>query len=608
MLDNAEHLIESAPFVAALAAAAPRVQIVVTSRVRLRVSTEHEVIVQPLDVADPQAPLEQLRASGAIQLFGERALAADRGFALSEETAPLVAELCLRLDGLPLAIELAASRLRMLSIGALLDRLDRRLPLLTGGYRDLPQRQQSMRNTIAWSYDLLQESEQRLLRWLSVFAGGCSLSAAEALGRELGLTESETLEAVSTLVDNALVQRSPELEGELRFQLFETMREFALEQLESTQELDDARFFHATHFLAFAELGAAQLDEPINAPWVMAIFAERHNLVPAFDVLCRPGTAELALRFAAAMGPYWWLRGPFTEGSPRLLRAIALAPAEPSVVEMHARYWACFLLADALDLSTALDMAHAGRARAEQIGSAREHALALHALAWVEEHCEHWDAVRTLLNEELPQWIALDNAFMQAGCLSLLGGIEYADGNLAAAERCEQRAGALFEDIGQPRWAAATYWYQGMIAAAAGRPERAVEQYDRCLRIWLHEEDSLRRFKPLVGLADVAASVGEFERAARLTGASDELRRTVGVALMPTDTSAYERATAAARAALGEERYIALTEAGARLSPADWLAESSAILAIARRFSRNANQFRLPRHWVSARQSRARVR
>ncbi len=501
---------------------------------------------------------------------------------LSEQTAPLVAELCQRLDGLPLAIELAASRLRMLSVDALLDRLDRRLPLLTGGYRDLPQRQQSMRDTIAWSYDLLPPSEQQVFRWLAVFAGGCSLSSAEALGRELGLSEPETLNVVANLVDNALVQRVSVPDGEPRFHLFETMREFGLEQLEASGERDDARSFHAIHFLAFAELSAPRPDEPVDDPWLAAAFPERHNLVTAFDVLCRPGTAELALRFAAAMGSYWWAMGPYAEASPRLLRALSLVPTEPTMSEVHARYWTCFLLADALDLSIALDMAHAGRARAEQIGTAREQAIAVHALAWVEEHCEHWDVHRVLLGEALARWTELDNAFMQAMCVMLLGGIEYAEGNLASAERRERRAGALFEDIGQPSWAAATYWYLGMIAAAGGHPDRAAEQYERCLRIWLQHQNRLRRFKPLVGLADVAASVGEMERAARLIGASDAFLRGLGMELMPTDTPAYARATAAARAALGAERFAALTEAGARLGPDGWLAESREIFLAAR--------------------------
>lgn len=577
VLDNAEHIIDTAPFVAALAAAAARVQIVVTSRVRLRVSTEREVVVHPLEVADPRAPIERLRANGAIQLFTERARLADRGFALSAQTAPLVAELCQRLDGLPLAIELAASRLRMLSIGALVDRLDPRLPLLTGGYRDLPQRQQSMRETIAWSYDLLQTSEQQVFRWLAVFSGGCSLSAAEALGRVLGLSPSETLDAITALVDNALVQRVSTENGAPRFHLFETMREFGLEQLLASGELDDARHAHATHFLAFAELGATQPDEPIDDAWLAAAFAERHNLLAAFDALCQPETAELALRFAAAMGPYWWSAGPYAEGRPRLLRAIALAPVEPSATELHARYWTCLLLADAMDLSTALEVALDGRTRAKQIGSLREIAIAQHALAWVEEHCEHWDRVRTLLDQELPQWIELDNVFMQATCTMLLGGVEYATGNLASAERFEQQAGALYMGIGQPTWAAATYWYQAMIAADSGQPHRAAAQYDQCLRIWLTERDALRRYKPLVGLADVAASVGEMGHAARLIGASDAFLHGLGMELMPTDLPAYERATMAARASLGAEQFSALTEAGARLTPDGWLAESSAV-------------------------------
>jgi tetratricopeptide (TPR) repeat protein len=470
----------------------------------------------------------------------------------------------------------------MLSIGALLDRLDHRLPLLTGGYRDLPQRQQSMRDTIAWSYDLLQPSEQHLLRWLAVFPGGCSLSSTEALGRALGLTETETLDAVAALFDNALVQRVAGLDGEPRFQLFETMREFGLEQLTATQELSDARFFHATHFLAFAELGAPPPDKPIHNPWLTSAFAERHNLVPAFDRLCRSETAELALRFAAAMGPYWWYMGPFAEGRPRLLRAIALAAAEPTVTEVHARWWTCFLLADAMDLSTALEIAHAGRARAAQIGSARERAIALQALAWVEEHYEHWDVVRMLLDEALQEWIELDNVFMQAMCTMLLGGVEFAKGNLASAERLERGAGELYSDIDEPGWAAGTYWYQGRIATAAGQFGRAAEHFDRCLRIWLRERDFVRWFKPLVGLANVAASIGEMERAARLIGAIDEMLRSQSMGLTPTDTPAYERATTTVCRTIGPERLAALAQAGAYLDADGWLAESSAVVDAAR--------------------------
>ena len=312
VIDNLEQVIEAAPFIAQLNRACPHLTLLVTSRVRLRVSREREVAVPPLSLADPDASLQQLRASDAIQLFAERAQRVDPLFELSDDNVAMVSMICRRLDGLPLAIELAASRLRVLPVPALLERLDQPLPLLTRGDRDRHPRQQSMWNTIAWSYDLLQPDEQRLLQWMSVFPGGLSLESAEALGHAFSSDPVDFLEAVTTLVDYGLAARSGLSRDQPRFHLFATIREFGQEQLARAGEVETARRFHAEHFLAFASQDAPRPDEPIPIEWVARLATEHPNLIAAFDYLCVPETAEQSLQFAAAMGPYWHTRGPFS--------------------------------------------------------------------------------------------------------------------------------------------------------------------------------------------------------------------------------------------------------------------------------------------------------
>ena len=253
ILDNFEQIIDAAPLVAQLAAGCPNSVILVTSRVRLRLSNERELALSPLTLAKVTDPLDRLQANEANLLFVERARRVDPHFTLSDQNAVAVTEICRGLDGLPLAIELAASRMRMLPVPALLERLDRRLPLLTGGNRDRPAHQQSMRATIAWSYDLLQPDEQRFLRWMSVFVGGLSLESVEALGQTIGLDSIDSLEAVTTLVENGLATSTRSSGMNPRFQMFETIREFGVEQLVQGGELDAARLFHADALSCFRE-------------------------------------------------------------------------------------------------------------------------------------------------------------------------------------------------------------------------------------------------------------------------------------------------------------------------------------------------------------------
>jgi non-specific serine/threonine protein kinase len=331
LVDNCEHLLEGMVLLSELLTAAPGLTIVATSRSPLNLHDEHELLVPPLALPDSSATLspEQLLTYGAIELFVQRVTALQPLFQLTPDNASDVVESCRRLDGLPLALELAAARLRRLPPGAMLARLERRLPLLVGGPRDLPARQQTPRATIAWSYNLLTSAEQRLFCQLAVFTGGCALEAAEAIRDDLGGPEDDVLGGIDSLVEKSLLQRQGG-PGEPRFFMLETIREYALEQLEAADELELAQRRHAEYFLALAERAEPALMTSAELEWLNRLDAEHDNLravlrwaqltaesdpspnqpdrAPAADV------SLLGMRLIGALRNFWLLRGHWYEG------------------------------------------------------------------------------------------------------------------------------------------------------------------------------------------------------------------------------------------------------------------------------------------------------
>ncbi|MCA9860498.1 MAG: helix-turn-helix domain-containing protein [Thermomicrobiales bacterium] len=583
VLDNVEHVVDAASFIAMLAAGAPRTQVLVTSRVRLRVSAEYEFPVQPLHVAERRAPLEQMRASSAIQLFAERARTADPDFVLSEQNLPVVAELCQRLDGLPLAIELAASRLRVLSVPGLLERLDRRLPLLTGGDRDRHPRQHSMRETIAWSYDLLSLEEQRFLRWMSVFAGGLSLGSAEALGHALGLDPDRSLDTVTALVESGLVTRSTPSHAEGRFHLFETIREFGLEQLSASDELDAARMAHTLHFLEFACAGAPRPYDPIPVAWVGRLATEYPNLLAAFDFLCIPETAEQSLQFAAAMGPYWHTRGPFSDWQPHLSRALDLASPEPTVLKVHVLFWMSLIQGTSPNLSEALATASRCVDMANEVGTTSDRAAAIQIMAWVQDCRQQLEIARELREQAMALWTTVGNSYMHAMCLFLNAGAAFALGDLDRAQREAEQAGATFRALGDIDWGAGAAWLQGLLAVAAGRLDLGAAYYEQSIRTWLQSESASRWYRPLIGLADIATAIEQYATAARLLGAADEMLIVGEREPTSFDQPGYARAEAWCREALGDAGFEEYRRAGRAMTPDAWLVEAEAIAGQAAR-------------------------
>ena len=330
LLDNFEQVTMAAPLVAELLTAAAGLVVVVTSRTVLRLSGEHEFQVAPLPTPPAGTAdglqLADLRQYASVRLFAERAHAAAPGFELTSENAEAVAEICRRLDGLPLAIELAAARVRLLPPQAIADRLDDRMSLLTGGARDLPERQRTLKNTLDWSFRLLSPAGQALLSRLGVFPGTFDLEAAEAVGDAHGSAPAgqdqaeEIIDTLGTLVDASLI-RDAQRAGQPRFSLLETIRDYARERLHESGQWKEAHDRHAAHFLELAESARAGLDGPDQVTWLDRLEAEHDNLGAAISWLLDQDQPGPALQLGAMTWQYWWLRG-HTEESARYSEVI----------------------------------------------------------------------------------------------------------------------------------------------------------------------------------------------------------------------------------------------------------------------------------------------
>jgi predicted ATPase/class 3 adenylate cyclase len=325
VLDNFEHVDEAAPQVGELLARAPRISVLATSRSPLRVYGEREYPVPPLGLPDPRhlPDLEQFTQFESVALFIERAVAVRPDFRVESANAPAVAEICVRLDGLPLAIELAAARVRVLSPQAILDRLSDQLGLLSGGARDLPARQQTLRGAIAWSHDLLEGEDKRAFACLSVFAGGGTLDQIEGVCFEAP-ERGRALDVVSSLVDKSLLREESPSGGEPRFRMLETIRQFAAEQLAATGEVETYRDRHAASVLAFVERGASEVMGPDGGSWLDRYELERDNIRAAMAWALESGATEHALRLLAACWRYWQMRGYLEEARGTAERVMAL--------------------------------------------------------------------------------------------------------------------------------------------------------------------------------------------------------------------------------------------------------------------------------------------
>jgi predicted ATPase/DNA-binding NarL/FixJ family response regulator len=568
VLDNFEQVVEAAPLVADLLGECTCLKVLLTSRTRLRISGEREHAVPPLELPAPAAAtvVQDVAKSGAVQLFVERAQAVQEDFALTPENAPVVAEICRRLDGLPLAIELAAVRVKVLSPSALLERLDHRLPLLSGGGRDLPARQQTMRAAIAWSYDLLTPNEQTLFRRLAVFAAGCTLAAVDDVTggpTELGI---DPLDGVSSLLDKSLLRRDDGPAGELRLTMLETVREFAREQLAASGEERAIRERHAAWCLALAEATSFDLEAGrAEALWYARLDPELDNVRAALVWFDEAGEYVCLLRLLAALREYWCSRPHHAEVRGWLEPALRAAPDAPVEVCAGAHqlgvYMAAFLgdpLASVAHADEALALAHQ---LGDPLSLGRAH-LAVGA-AWAFAG----DLTRgvTSLVESLPLLREAGATAMVAEALGELGDAHNLTGDAAGAVALLDEALELFCQIGYPWGIAMTLGQRAHAARLLGDPALAARLFAESIAA--AEEIGVARIimGAVAGLAGVALARGQPERAIRLLGAVEAARETSGVGRISHAPYA-ERIAADARARVGESAFAAAWKQGQAVS------------------------------------------
>jgi predicted ATPase/class 3 adenylate cyclase len=579
LLDNFEQVVTAAPEVAELLAACPRLKALVTSRQVLHLRGEHEYPVPPLELPEGPADEATLSRCAATALFIERALAVRPDFALTEDAAHAVAEICRRLDGLPLAIELAAARVKLLSPQTTLARLSSRLSLLTDGPRDLPARQQTLRGTIGWSYDLLAPAEQHLFRRLAVFAGGWMLEAAEAVCSAVDGLDTEVLEGLGALVDQSLVRRHDVgTQREPRFSMLETIHEYGLEQLATSGEAEALRRAHAAYYLALAEEAAPNLTGPQQGVWLDRLEREHDNLRAALAWARDRGEAALGLRLAAALWRFWYTHGYLSEGRAWLEDMLALPAGGESQAEgpvrARALYGAATLASTQDDFDRAAALWEASLALSRELDDKAIMASALNALGLAA--LQEGDAQRAapLVAESLAVSRAIGDPWAIARALLSLAQTAYVQGEYSRAEALFEECLALMRQAGSTSHSAVALLYLGHAARAQGNFRRATALYQEGLALSQGLGDKLRVLRELEGLATAVAAEGRAERATRLLGTASSLRDLLGSARHPMDRAAVEAALEAVRAALGEEAFAAAWAAGRALALDDAIIEA----------------------------------
>jgi predicted ATPase len=592
LLDNFEHLVEAAPTVAELLAMDSNLKILVTSRAALRVYGEHEFPVPALALPDARSlpPIDVLSQYAAVALFVERAIAAKPDFELTPDNASAVAEICSRLDGLPLAIELAAARVKVLSPASLRTRLESRLQLLTGGARDLPLRQQTLRAAIDWSYDLLNAAEQKLFRRLSVFVGGCTLEGVEAVCDTRGDLGLDLLDGMASMVDKSLMQQVEPVKGESRFVMLHTIREYALEKLVASGEQAASKRAHAAYFLVLAEEEATE-ESSTEGGWLERFTIEHDNFRAALEWLTETGDVDWGLRLGAALFRFWEAGEYLTEGRDRLDKLLKFAGAAGATKAGARAFFGAGVLAEVQgDYASADGLHRQSLEIARQLHDQRGVAVSLNALAVVSRGRGEIAVARSLFEESLGLWRELGdrqavarslsnlaNVFklqgdhdrarsLYAECLSIFQGlgdrtgvawsINYQgdvardQGDSAAARTLYEQSLALFRELGD-RWGiAGTQADLGSLARAEGDYPAAHSRYRESIRNFQQLEHKRGIARLLECFACSAAAQLDAERSLRLAGAAAALRQNIGAPLTPAEQAKLEASLDSARQAL----------------------------------------------------------
>jgi len=537
VLDNVEQVKAAAPLLVALLAACPRLTLLVPSRAALHVRAEQELAIPPLDTPDPAMParVDASARSPAVALFVQRARAVDPAFRLTEANAATVAAICRRVDGLPLAIELAAARVKLLPPHALLARLTPRLPMLTGGGLDRPERQRTMRDTIAWSYEILNAEEQSMCRRLAVFAGDCALEAAEAVcaGPVVrGAGSVAVLDGLAALVDVSLAWQRAGPDGEPRIGMLGTIHEYAAERLAASGEAAAVRRRHAAYYLTWAEATAGRMGDAARGAPLNRLEREHDNLRATLRWARESGDAATGLRLAGLLSHFWWIRGYLSEGRAWLDAALDAgrhaAPPVPAAVRAAALRGAGALAYSQRDDARALMLFEESRALSREIDDRRGVAAALGGLAGVLRKQGDDGRAAPLAHESLALSHAVGDRAGVALALANLGHIARHQGDEAGATALYGESLAVYRTLDDSRGVAYMRANLGLMARRRGAWADAVRLYEESLTLYDELRDKGGRAFVLLGLGDVAGGLGDDARAAALYDESLVLHRALG--------------------------------------------------------------------------------
>ena len=574
VLDNLEQLDGAAGVVAALLAAAPGLVVVATSRGPVRLQGEQEQPVPPLEVPRG-AGVEEVAACGAARLFAQQAAMVRPGFVLTPANAADVAAICRRLDGLPLAIELAAARAKLLTPKALLARLNQRLGLAAGDV-GRPSRQQELRNTIAWSYDLLTPDLADVFQRMGVFAGGCDLDALAAVAMADHGPGTDPLQQVAELLDVSLITVTEGADGEPRVGMLETIREFALECLERTGDLESSRRRHAEFYAGLAEQAHGQLQGPAHLAWLDRLEAEHDNLRAALSWSLDAHTGDTAgageraatgLRLVQALTPFWYQHGHATGGRRWLERAIELTSDDAGAPLAHAAHGLGVLLQQQGEDDAALPLFERSLAIWRDLDDRDHVARELNSIGITRRCLGDLDTARSLFEDSIAITRELRSDARLATTLANLGATEIYAGNLERAMEVLHEALMLDRKLGDA-WAMAID--QHLLAAVslrAGRAREARDLLSATLDDVVGSGDIEFLAATLELAAGVAAHLDDGLRAARLAGAAEDIREKAGMPIPEPDAALLERFLAPMRATIPREVWDAELAAGRALTP-----------------------------------------
>ena len=605
VIDNFEQLLDAGHVLTGLLAGASRLTVLATSQAALRVRGEREFPVAPLLVPGTRDSLESLRTNPAVSLLVSRVQDVNASFALTEENADSVVEICRRLDGLPLAIELTASRLKVLSPAAVLRKLDEPLAFLTAGRRDLPPRQQTMRNAIEWSYAQLTSSEQALFRRLAVFNGGHTAEAVEAIGALHAGLDDDVLERFASIVDKSLVRRGSDQAGEPRFSMLTTIHRFAADLLDP-QEAAELRRRHAAYFLALIEKVESEVLDGSDAAWLRRLEREFHNIRAALSWCVDTGQWQVALGTTVSLLPFWLRRGHIAEGRGYLSRLLAATHASDEPTRMKALYAAgvlaeaqgafveargCFeenlaahrRRSDAWGIANALNNLGVICLRLEQYVDARAFygeslevwrglgnrpavALSLQNLGNIARLEKRFDDARTLYDASLADFTAMHAELGVAKALSLLSDLAREEGTLDRARQLGEASLAILMKLTEHREVAMCLADLGRIERESHNVVEAYSLYQESLLIFLQLGDSLGLAHMLEALGNLVATEGKPAEAIRIAASADRLREAAGVPPSAQERSLTDGWLQPARHSVGAARAADLWREGGALS------------------------------------------